>query len=199
VQCFQLMAVEGLPPALFSSTREARRASPSAISASQINWRLIWPWQSSLRVSAYGKTSAAVSAGIQAVLAAGIAVSGSRMGLLMVVLLAAAPLLYRWSVREWSQSCARNGADCPGGYSLGMVLGPLIEAQSSRRIDTSATERCELRDRWVMWTDAVRVTATEPLIGVGVGQYAAAQYWIAPARDTCLERRIRITRFCSCG
>jgi O-antigen ligase len=189
VQCFQLMAVEGLPPALFLEHSRSTTSQPFG-NIGQPNQLAAYL---AMAVVAAGflrtaRLAPAVSAGIQAVLAAGIAVSGSRMGLLMAVLLAAAPLLYRWSVREWSPVLPRAMALIVlAGYSLGMVLGPLIEAQSFGAASTlQRLSAASYGDRWVMWTDAVRVTATEPLIGVGVGQYAAAQYWIAPAREHLL-------------
>ena len=36
-------------------------------------------------------------------------------------------------------------------------------------------------DRMAMWTDAVRIALMHPLLGVGVGEYAAAQYWVTAA------------------
>jgi hypothetical protein len=185
VQCLQLMSVEGLPPMLFLEHSRSMTSQPFG-NIAQPNQLAAYLAMGVVAVG-YLRTlwlSRTVSALMQAVLAAGIAISGSRMGLLMIVLLAASPFAYRQFVRDWSVVLPRaTTAIIVAGYALGMLLGPLIETKSIGAASTfQRLGAASYGDRWVMWTDAMRIAAYEPLTGVGVGQYAAAQYWTAPAR-----------------
>jgi len=114
-------------------------------------------------------------------LSAGVALTGSRMGFLMVVLIALAPTLrqrltaFARGELGWSLSVM-----LVVGYVAGLLGGrwlapSVVGSQSTMERVAEAA----YGDRLTMWMDALRITLSSPLTGVGVGEYAQAQYWLA--------------------
>jgi hypothetical protein len=70
------------------------------------------------------------------------------------------------------------------GYLVGTGAIALFVAYQGSAVDNALQRFDEvggLALRFDMWRDALRVSATAPWIGVGLGDYAAHQYWVASA------------------
>jgi O-antigen ligase len=117
-------------------------------------------------------------------IAIGVALTRSRMGLLFSLIVAAAIWL-PWALRP-TELRSRIGMTLGLvlGYATGVLVVSLAVAYQGAAVDTAVQRFAEeggLAVRLVMWLDALRVAATSPWIGVGFGQYALAQYWAATA------------------
>jgi O-antigen ligase len=109
--------------------------------------------------------------------ASGIALSGSRMGLLMICGIGVLLIVLAASGRMAPRAAGLSFAAMAVGYFVGLVGGPAafgaVETVSSRIGQSTYGFRS------VMWRDALGVVAAHPLAGVGVGEYGRAQYWVA--------------------
>lgn len=182
LQCVQLLGVQGLPDWLVTAHSQDYTSQPYAnvgqpnhlatylalgIVATVYLVSREWPRPALLLTSL--------------LLAAGIALSGSRMGLLMVLLLALAPTQRR-------RLAAFTRGELGWGFSAALATGYVAGLVGGRWLALSAVgsqstmERvadAAYGDRLTMWTDALRISLSSPLTGVGVGEYAQAQYWLA--------------------
>ncbi len=101
----------------------------------------------------------------------------------MVLLLALAPVLGR-------RLTAFKRGELGWGVSVMLAVGYIAGLLGGRWAATSVVggqstmERvaeAAYSDRLTMWMDALRITLSSPLTGVGVGEYGRAQYWLARA------------------
>jgi hypothetical protein len=121
-----------------------------------------------------------------ALMAGGIALTQSRMGLIMVMLLALACLAgplralagqRRSAIIFWIAALA--------GYVLAWIAAPVLATNLDGALapDKLLSQSTGLM-RLEMWADALKVITAHPLLGVGAGQYADAQYWVADSPST---------------
>jgi len=110
------------------------------------------------------------------VLASGLAITGSRMGTLYALLLLAA-LVAPTGLRppaKWAR--ALDALALVTGYLVGVV------AQRSMVVEVDALARFgqdTLPIRIELWRQALQISLQHPLLGIGVGQFPAAQLWVA--------------------
>jgi O-antigen ligase len=109
--------------------------------------------------------------------ASGIALSASRMGLLMLLALSAVVILraIRRQVR-WSYSLAFLSVMVLG-FVATVLIGPLVYSEAQSAVERVGASTYGIR--LVMWQDAWRVALANAAVGVGVGEYPHAQYWVA--------------------
>ena len=187
LQCVQLLGVQGLPDWLvaahahdYTSQPYANVGQPNHL-ATYLSLGIV----AAIYLDARSWPRVAVRLTLL-LLAAGVALTGSRMGLLMVLLLALAPAL-----RTRVTAFARGELGwivsvlVAAGYCVGLLAGRLLAPSvvgSQSTMDRVA--EAAYGDRLTMWADALRITFSSPLTGVGVGEYAQAQYWLArPSTD----------------
>ena len=184
IQVLQLLAVRGLPPALYLETPRSFpfQALANVGQPNQLAAYLALGISSAVYLVRGGGRSSWIRFAwlAVAVLAMGIAFTLSRMGLLMLFLLTA------WILWRPGDSSKRTGRGFVAalwiGYVVGMVAGPQLVAEVSGGGSVlSRFMHSAYGDRMAMWTDAVRIALMHPLLGVGVGEYAAAQYWVTAA------------------
>jgi hypothetical protein len=182
LQCLQVMGVQGLPGWLVTAHSQGYTSQPYA-NVGQPN-HLATYLALGVVAAIYLDTrewSRAALRVVLLVLSAGIALSGSRMGLLMVLLLALAPVLRRRLTAFTRDELGWHvSVMLVMGYIAGLVGGrwaatSVVGGQSTMERVAEAA----YGDRLTMWADAVRIAVSSPLTGVGVGEYAQAQYWIA--------------------
>ena len=182
LQCLQVLGIQGLPEWLVTAHAQEYTTQPYA-NVGQPN-HLATYLTLGVVAAVYLDTRAWPRLAIRLVLlilAAGVALTGSRMGFLMVLLLALAPALrprltaFRRGELGWSVS-GMLAAGYAAGLLAGRLLAPSVVGSQStmERVAEAA-----YGDRLTMWADALRITLSSPLTGVGVGEYAHAQYWLA--------------------
>ncbi len=118
---------------------------------------------------------------LAALMAGGIALTQSRMGLLMALLLAGACLFgplraiageRRSAIVFWAMALI--------GYVLAWIAGPALATNLEQTFAPDALlSPSSSHIRLVMWADALKVIVSQPWLGVGAGQYPDAQYWVA--------------------
>jgi len=116
------------------------------------------------------------------VIAAGLALTRSRLGLVFSVGVVAALWIPSGLRPENRTARISMTAALMLGYLAGSGIVGLFVAYQGAGVDNALERFGEAGGfsvRLVMWRDALRVAATAPLIGVGFGDYAAHQYWIA--------------------
>jgi O-antigen ligase len=121
---------------------------------------------------------AALAAACLLAIASGLAMTGSRMGMafaaLGIVALFAPTALRPAQVLERSSAAAAVLA----GYAVGLVAVRLVAGE----LDTVARfTQDTLPIRFELWRQAWQISLQHPLLGIGVGQFAAGQYWVARA------------------
>lgn len=117
-----------------------------------------------------------------AYLAGGLALTGSRMALLMLAAVVA------WCLAPTSlrPECHRRRWLTVGallaGYVATTLAGPWLQ-QTTGAVESSIERLAQgnFGYRLVMWRDAVKVALDHPLLGVGIGEYGRAQYLVASA------------------
>jgi O-antigen ligase len=185
VQWLQIFGVKGLPWWLYFEIGDKWFATRPFGNIGQPNLLatyLTWATLAALYLAANGvRLVAAVP--LVAITACGLALTGSRMGLLFFLVLAAS-LWIPWALRpadvrhRWLFSAAMVA-----GYFAGMLAVRLLISFDGQAFST-VLERVgdgTLGRRLLMWSHAWEVAKSAPLTGVGFGQYGAAQYWIAEA------------------
>lgn len=117
---------------------------------------------------------------VAAILAAGLAMSLSRMGALFLLLLAIVP----WWRGGLSLPTWRHSMSWVAVLALGYFAGneflrwAVLYVQGGDAVsvaDRFASNTYGLRLR--MWADALAISLDSPLVGVGFGSYGAVQYW----------------------
>jgi hypothetical protein len=182
LQCLQVMGVQGLPDWLVTAHSQGYTSQPYANvgQPNHLATYLALGIVAAIYLDAREWPRAALRLAFL-VLSIGVALSGSRMGLLMVLLLALAPVLRR-------RLTAFARGELGWGVSVMLALGYITGLLGGRWAATSVVggqstmERvaeAAYGDRLTMWADAVRIALSSPLAGVGVGEYAQAQYWLA--------------------
>lgn len=184
LQCLQLFGVQGLPEWLIAAHSQEYTSQPYA-NVGQPNHlatylALGFVGTIYLDVREWPRLAVRLS---QLILAGGVALTGSRMGLVMAGLLALAPAIasrlpaFRRNEAGWGLS-----AVMVAGYVAGLLGGrwfasSVVGSQSTvERVADAA-----YGDRLTMWKDAIHIALSSPLSGVGVGEYARAQYDLAQA------------------
>ena len=118
--------------------------------------------------------------GLVAIFAIGLALTVSRMGTLfalgLIGLILTRSALGPESLRERVQFASAIVL----GYAVGLVLTRILLVDPDG-VTATALGRYggTFLQRLSMWTDAVRIAAAHPWLGVGVGEYGGAQYWAA--------------------
>lgn len=118
--------------------------------------------------------------GAAATLAAGLAMSLSRMGALFLLLLVVVPW---WrgglSLAPWKRAVAWMAALALGYFAgnefLRWAVLHVQGVDALSVVDRFGASNYGLRLR--MWADALAISFDNPLVGVGFGSYGAAQYW----------------------
>lgn len=121
-------------------------------------------------------------------LALGVALTMSRAGILLLMLLmvaALAPTALRLHRKADSWRVIMLLAL---GYACGTVLSGLLIVDTVDGVGSAIDRiaRSSVSSRLVMWRDALDVIATSPWLGIGVGEYATVHYWTASANDALL-------------
>lgn len=114
--------------------------------------------------------------------AAGLALTRSRLGVVFSFGVLAA-LWLPWALRPHATR-ARVAMTLALllGYAFGAGAVAVLVAYHGAAVDNAVQRFGEAGGfavRMVMWADALKVAATAPWLGVGFGDYAAHQYWIA--------------------
>jgi hypothetical protein len=184
VQCLQLFNVQGLPEWLFVQIDDAwYRTRPFAnlAQANHLATYLVWALLAALYLNRKVLRTPVTLAAMVAV-AFGLALTRSRMGALFGAGVVVACWL-PWALRPQT---ARERAGMTAGVVLGYVAGSIavsaLIAFQGIAVDT-ALGRLHDGDgnviRLTMWSDAIKVAASHPLLGGGFSQYAIAHYWLA--------------------
>ena len=181
IEVMQLLDVRGLSPWLYFQMKRTFPLQPVANigQPNQLAAYLALAIPAAVYLAGEGHRRARWLVLAVAVIAAGIAFSLSRMGVLMIVMLSAWVMLKRDG-----ENRSRRGFAVAiwAGFVAGAFVGPYLVAEQGD--GASAIGRflsAAYSDRTVMWRDAVHVALTHPWLGVGVGEYAAAQYWVTAA------------------
>ncbi len=123
------------------------------------------------------------------VFAAGIALTLSRMGLMMIVVVAAAMLVASAKYEMLQRRFALAVVTCIFlGYGLGWIAGPLL--MQNVEVATTVGDRLwgsTYQYRIVLWVDALKVILQNPVLGVGTGNYPSGQYWVSEASEDTLS------------
>ena len=108
----------------------------------------------------------------------GLALTGSRMSVLFLVVVAVAlfartalrPASLRWRWASMSMLAA--------GYAIGLIAVRVVigDADTLARFGQDT-----LPLRLELWWQAWHISLQHPVLGVGIGQFPAAQYWVARA------------------
>ena len=168
IQWLQVFAVSGLPEMLYlrveHSVPVANVGQPNQLAA-----YLALGIVAALYLERTGWQSFLVRA-VTTLLAAGVALTLSRMGLLMIVVLS---LTAAWWAKGNSRRAYGSSIAIVGGYFIGWLAGPVI-AHIFDGSDSAIVRFLTggYGDRGVMWADALRIAFMHPLIGAGPGQYA---------------------------
>lgn len=183
VQFLQVAGAKGLPHWLVFEIADPwsqTRPFGNLGQANLLSTYLVWAMLSALYLSE--RRVPPWTAGVLLfVLATGVALTRSRMGSLFVLVLVASQWV-PWALRPRSVGWrAAFSLGLLAGYGLGALIVSQFLAFQGVGVETALGRFAESSYgiRLVMWTDAVRVSATAPWLGVGFGQYAAAQYWVA--------------------
>jgi hypothetical protein len=115
---------------------------------------------------------------------AGLAMTGSRMGLGFAALLGVTALTGRLGLAPEKRTRRRQLAVSVGiGYLLGTVAVKLLLHPGTGATLTAVERYAEggFGMRLAMWRDAAMIAASNPLLGVGTGEYGGAQYLAAVA------------------
>lgn len=119
-----------------------------------------------------------------ALIGAGLAMTGSRMGLGFAALLGMTALMGRFGLASDKRGRRFHLFFALGvGYLLGTVAIKLL-LHAGADVTLSAIERYSeggFGMRLAMWRDAAVIAISNPLLGVGAGEYAGAQYLAAIA------------------
>lgn len=122
-----------------------------------------------------------------ALIGAGLALTGSRMGLGFAALLGMTALIGRFGLASDERSRRLHLALALGfGYLLGTVAVKLL-LHVDADVTLSAIERYSeggFGIRFAMWQDAATIAVSNPLLGVGAGEYAGAQYLAATSHPS---------------
>jgi O-antigen ligase len=117
------------------------------------------------------------------VLATGLALTRSRMGLVFGIALLAAC----WVPSALRPPSARDRAAISLALALGYVAGSfallLLVVFQGGAVDTAFgrfNQSGGFSIRLAMWVEALRVAATAPWLGTGFDQFAFSQYWLEP-------------------
>jgi O-antigen ligase len=184
VQWMQVLDVGSLPVWAYSPMERNRpfRAHANLGQPNQLAAYFAMGLVALLYLRSRGVSSVAVVI-LAAVMTAGIALTQSRMGILMAVLLAAACFI--GPLHTLAGDRRRAGVFWVAalvGYLLAWIVGPLLATNLDQAIAPDALlSQSSTRIRLVMWADALQVIRSTPWLGVGAGQYASAQYWVAGA------------------
>jgi hypothetical protein len=184
LQCMQVMGVQGLPDWLVTAHSKGYTSQPYANvgQPNHLATYLALGIVATVYLDSREWPRPALRLGLL-LLSAGVALTGSRMGFLMVVLLALAPTLrprltaFTRGELGWNLSVM-----LAVGYVAGLLGGrwlapSVVGSQSTMERVAEAA----YGDRLTMWMDALRIALSSPLTGVGVGEYGHAQYWLARA------------------
>jgi hypothetical protein len=184
IQWMQLCDVKGLPEWLFFEildpwyrTRPFGNLAQANLLATYFIWSLCGILFLSLRSMRPG-----VALVLVFVVATGLALTRSRLGLVFSIAVLAA----FWLPTALRPATVRARAALTAALAIGYLVGAgavalLVEFQGGA-VDNAVQRFSEaggLSIRLVMWRDAFKVAATAPWVGVGFGDYAAHQYWIA--------------------
>jgi O-antigen ligase len=184
IQWLQLLDVKGLPGWLYFELHDPwYRARPFA-NLGQVNvlstyyvWTMV-----GVMLLLHRSPRPALAWTLMFMLAMGVALTRSRMGLVFSAGVVAAFWL-PWVLRP--QTARLRGAMTLAivlGYVVGTTAVALLVVYQGATVGNAIQrfgEAGSFAIRAVMWTDALRVAATAPWLGVGFGDYAAHQYWIA--------------------
>jgi hypothetical protein len=182
LQCLQVLGIQGLPEWLVTAHAQDYTSQPYANvgQPNHLATYLALGVVAAIYLDSQAWPRIAVRIALL-LLAAGVALTGSRMGLMMVLLLALAPTL-RPRLTAFTRGEIGWGVSAmlAAGYIAGLLAGrwlapSVVGSQSTvERVADAA-----YGDRLTMWADALRITWSSPLTGVGVGEYGQAQYWLA--------------------
>lgn len=186
IQWLQLLDVKGLPAWLFFEILDPWYRTRPVANLGQVNLLATYFIWSLLAVMLLLQRSLrpALALGLVFLLAMGVALTRSRMGLVFGVGVAAG-LWLPWALRPAAPRLRLAlSAALVLGYLAGAGTIAWLVAYQGTAVDNAIQRFGEAGGfaiRAVMWTDALKVAATAPFLGVGFGDYGAHQYWIASA------------------
>jgi O-antigen ligase len=191
IQTLQLANVSGLPYWLFFELRrEVQNGYPYANlgQPNHLATYLAMAGVGTLYMNHFWRRPTAVI--FLALIGAGLAMTGSRMGFAFAGLLAVAAVTTTLGLAPGSQARRLHLA---AGVGIGYVLGTfavthLLHQEAGGML--SAAQRYidgDYGTRLSMWQDAVTIAMSSPLIGVGAGEYAGAHYLMANPSPTLVS------------
>jgi hypothetical protein len=119
---------------------------------------------------------------------AGLALTGSRMGTLFGLVFVGLVLTRNSLTPHSLRGRAHIALALAIGYAIGLLLTRYLLADANG-VMPNAIERYgegSFGQRFSMWSDAVRIIVAFPWLGVGVGEYAGAQYLFAQPHPSLL-------------
>jgi hypothetical protein len=184
IQCLQLLDVRGLPSWLYFEILDPWYRTRPVANVGQVNLLatyLIWSLfavllllQRSLRP--------VLALALVFVITFGLALTRSRMGLVFCGVVVAGFWL-PWALRPTqTKSRSTMTAAVALGYVAGTLAVTVLVAYQGMAVDSAVQRFGEAGGfavRTVMWMDAFKIAASAPWLGVGFGDYAAHQYWVA--------------------
>jgi O-antigen ligase len=179
VQWFQLFDLQWLPRSVAMvaddpafRTRPFANVGQANHLATYLGWAALCVlyWQVRNRRAALSLTA------FHAILASGLAMTGSRMGIGYVLVVLAALVvptgLRPAAIRVRFLTALMTTAGYTAGVLAHRLLGSDMDALA--RLGTDS-----LPIRFELWRQALQMSFQHPLLGVGIGQFPAAQFWIA--------------------
>lgn len=185
VQWFQVFDIRGLPDWLYfeMSVRGGGPIRPLAnlAQSNHLATYIAMGLGAALYLQRRGLSPSVVMI-VLAWLASGLALTGSRMALLML----AAVVVTCFTPNALRPDSYRGRSLAIGallaGYVVTTIAGPWLQ-QATGAVESSIERlgQGNFGYRLVMWRDAVKIALDHPLIGVGIGEYGRAQYSVAAA------------------
>jgi len=188
VQVLQVFDVRALPTWLMfplTDKLSSRRPFGNLAQPNQLATYLVWATLATMVLMRRGTAHITVQT-ICAILFAGIALTGSRMGSLFAMLLVALALVPNELSADSARGRIKSAAFLLVGYGLGLALARMFLVDPSGTMATALERYGEgsFGQRVLMWSDALQIALSHPWLGVGVGEYGDAQYQLAqPGRD----------------
>ena len=184
VQLLQFFNVEGLPEWLVVHIDDAwfrTRPFGNLAQANHLATYLAWGMFAALYLHRR-PAKLPLTIVVVLVLAWGLALTRSRMGIIFLLALMAAawlPSALRPATRRDRTAITLAALI---GYVGGSMAVSLWVAYQGLSVDNAIGRFGEIEGitiRLIMWSDALKVAAAHPWLGAGFSQYAAVQYWLA--------------------
>jgi O-antigen ligase len=183
VQILQVLDVRTLPTWLVFPIVDrvsSRRPFANLAQPNQLATYLIWATIAAMYLARRGMLQGVLLAAA-ATLSCGVALTGSRMGSLFVLLALALALTRNAISPETLRERVRVSIALIAGYGAGLVITRIFLADAGGVMATAIERYAEgsFGQRASMWSDALRIALAHPWLGVGVGEYGGAHYLFA--------------------